>query len=432
MSPGRLIFGCGYLGRVVAAFWLAEGKRVAAVTRSRGDELWALGIKPIVGDVTDPDALRLPAADAVLYAVGLDRSASSLTHHLTKQLADRDLTPEDRALALHIISFVDWIGYIGRRNEKDEFIPVSLLEIASTSIPPVTEERVEQVLHLVQQLDPPGIGARTLAECLSLQVTDETPRRDLVKRIVHDHLEDVQHNRLPAIHKKTGAGLEEIREAIEAIRHLNPKPGSRFPLPKSMDEVYLGGLANVLDVLPTPRRFIYVSSTSVYGQTGGEWVDEDSPAKPAEENGRTVLLCERLLRKRLPEAIILRFAGIYGSGRLIKRAAVAKGEPLATDPDKTINLIHVEDGARAVVAAAERGRPGATYNVADGHPVTRREFYSELARLLGAPPPRFEPAQSDRTDRRISNRRLREELGLTLFYPDYRAGLRQAVQPDPS
>jgi RNA polymerase sigma-54 factor len=152
----------------------------------------------------------------------------SLQDHLAEQLSDLDLSPDDRELALHIISFIDRTGHLGRRNERDELLRVSLLEIASTFNPPTTEQRVEQVLHLVQQLDPPGVGARTLAECLLLQVTDETPHRDLVKKIVVDHLEDVQHNRLPAIHKKTGAGLEEIREAIEVVKHLNPKPGNQF------------------------------------------------------------------------------------------------------------------------------------------------------------------------------------------------------------
>src|SRR5262245_11805992 len=138
---------------------------------------------------------------------------------------------------------------------------------------------------------------------------------------------------------------------------------------KSIREVYVGGLANVLAVLPQPRRFVYVSSTSVYGQTDGEEVDETAATEPVEESGRVVLEAERLLRERLPEAIILRFAGIYGPGRLLRRAAVETGEPLATDPQKRINVIHVEDGARAVLAAAERGAPGATYNVADGCPV---------------------------------------------------------------
>src|SRR4051794_21685705 len=70
----HLILGCGYLGRVVARRWLADGQSVAALTRSHGDELRTLGIEPVIGDVTDP-ALQLPAADVVLYAVGLDRSA---------------------------------------------------------------------------------------------------------------------------------------------------------------------------------------------------------------------------------------------------------------------------------------------------------------------------------------------------------------------
>ena len=153
---------------------------------------------------------------------------------------------------------------------------------------------------------------------------------------------------------------------------------------KSMREVYLVGLANVLRVLPTPRRFIYVSTTSIYAQTDGDWVDEASPAEPTEESGRVALECERDLREHLPDAIVLRFAGIYGPGRVIRRTSIVKGEPIAADPDGWLNLIHVEDGSRAVLAAAERGQPGATYNVADDRPVTRREFYSELATLLGA------------------------------------------------
>src|SRR5437879_5560524 len=70
----HLILGCGYLGRVVARRWLDAGHHVTALTRSRADELRALAIEPILGDVTDSN-LRLPAADTVLYAVGLDRSA---------------------------------------------------------------------------------------------------------------------------------------------------------------------------------------------------------------------------------------------------------------------------------------------------------------------------------------------------------------------
>jgi RNA polymerase sigma-54 factor len=152
----------------------------------------------------------------------------SLQDHLAEQLADLELSDDDKALALHIISFVDRTGHIGRRNEKDQLLHVSMLEIATTFDPPTTPERIEQVLQMVQQLDPPGVAARDLRECLLLQLTDETPHRDLVRKIILDHLEDVQHNRLPAIHKRTGADLEDIREAIEVLRHLNPKPGNQY------------------------------------------------------------------------------------------------------------------------------------------------------------------------------------------------------------
>ena len=153
----------------------------------------------------------------------------SLQDHLAGQLADLELTDGERALALHIISFVDRIGYIGRRNEKDDFLTVSLLEIGTSIEPEATAEQVENVLELVQELDPPGVAARDLRECLLLQVPPETPGRDLIRRIIIDHLVDVGHHRLAAIQKKTSADADDIREAVEFIKkHLNPKPGAQF------------------------------------------------------------------------------------------------------------------------------------------------------------------------------------------------------------
>jgi nucleoside-diphosphate-sugar epimerase len=203
---------------------------------------------------------------------------------------------------------------------------------------------------------------------------------------------------------------------------------------RSMREVYVEGLRNVLDALAPPRRFVYVSSTGVYGQTGGEEVDETSPTEPTEESGRVMLEAERLLHERLPDAVVLRFAGIYGPGRLLREKALRAGEPVVGDPQKWLNLIHVEDGAAAVVAAAEQAAPGATYNVSDDRPVRRRDFYRLLARLLGAPEPRFVPPPAgaplpghERHNRRIGNRRLRTELGLSLRYPSYEEGLPASV-----
>lgn len=181
-----------------------------------------------------------------------------------------------------------------------------------------------------------------------------------------------------------------------------------------MREVYVRGLENVLANLPKPKRLLYVSSTSVYGQSGGEEVDEDSATEPEAENGRIVLDAEQLLRRFFPEAVILRFAGIYGPGRDFTRQAIAKGGPLEGDPDRWLNLIHVEDGAAAILAAEKDARPGAIYNVSDGHPVRRRDYYDFLASQMNLPPPRFAGRDGRHVpNRRISNRRLRDELGFS-------------------
>jgi nucleoside-diphosphate-sugar epimerase len=199
---------------------------------------------------------------------------------------------------------------------------------------------------------------------------------------------------------------------------------------RSMREVHVNGLENVLAALAAPRRFLHVSSTGVYGHCHGEEVDERAATEPLDESGRVVLEAEGVLRRRLSDAVVLRFAGIYGPGRLLRERALRTGEALVGDPDKWLNLIHVEDGAAAILAAEERGRPGEVYNVSDDHPVRRREFYTHLARLLGVPQPRFVPPPPDaplpgheRTNRRILNRRLRQELAAELRYPTYREGL---------
>jgi nucleoside-diphosphate-sugar epimerase len=193
----------------------------------------------------------------------------------------------------------------------------------------------------------------------------------------------------------------------------------------SMRDVYVTGLSNVLAALPPPAKFLYVSSSSVYGQTGGEWVTEESPTEPAEESGRVVLEAERTLRTHFPSAVILRFAGIYGRGRLLREREIRTGTPLVGDADKWLNLIHVDDGVRAVLAAEARAAPGETYNVSDGEPVTRRDFYTELARILGVPPARFIPGPNARgeTHRRVSNAKAREQLGFVPQFPNYRFGL---------
>lgn len=210
-------------------------------------------------------------------------------------------------------------------------------------------------------------------------------------------------------------------------------------LRRPISEVYAGGLAHVLDALPdSVERIIYISSTGVYGDTAGEWVDEQSPCEPAREGGRACLAAEEVLRQhRLAgRGIVLRLAGIYGPDRVPRLKEMDRGEPIEVSADGMLNLIHVDDAARVVLAAEARAQPPRTYCVSDGHPVLRRDWFCELAHLSNLPEPRFvQPAPSAKAGRasaskRIRNDRMLAELSPALAYPSYREGLKQILATD--
>ena len=207
----------------------------------------------------------------------------------------------------------------------------------------------------------------------------------------------------------------------------------------SKRSVYVDGLRNVLQsVRGRVGHFIYVSSTSVYGQRNGEWVDERSPCQPVSENGQICLDAEQLVRDAFTDdettASILRFAGIYGPNRLLRRVeALASADPIGGNPDAWLNLIHVDDGVATVHAVADRSSADSTWLVSDGNPIRRRDFFTRLARLSNAPPPVFDPnaagARSSATglNKRCRNDRVRHELGVTLRFSSSESGLRQAI-----
>lgn len=209
----------------------------------------------------------------------------------------------------------------------------------------------------------------------------------------------------------------------------------------SIEEVYAGGMQNVLAALPGGiGRFIYISTTGVYGFRSGEWVDEVTATDPQRSGGQASLDAENALRASplASTGIILRLAGIYGPGRVPFLNELKSGEPIPAHGSGYLNLIHVDDAADVVVAADagdSKVAPGIgheprIYCVSDGNPVERGEYYSEVARQIGTAPPRFvEPdpnsprAARAGSSRRISNQRMLAELRVELAYPDYRAGL---------
>lgn len=220
----------------------------------------------------------------------------------------------------------------------------------------------------------------------------------------------------------------------------------RSATPRSIGEVYAGGVRNVLEALAAAASaspgsatplFVYISSTGVYGDAVGDWVDEDTPCRPLRDGGKACLAAEEALAAHPlgADSVVLRLAGIYGPGRIPRADALRRGEPIDAPADGYLNLIHVDDAARTVLAVEQAVAPPRTYCVADGRPPLRRDYYAELARLLGAPAPIFVPPTPDSpaaaraaADKRISNARLVREIGVEFQYPSYREGLAAIVR----
>jgi len=196
--------------------------------------------------------------------------------------------------------------------------------------------------------------------------------------------------------------------------------------------VYFEGTKNILRWLSQspPRAYLYTSSTSVYAQADGSWVDESSPAEPDSPTSQVLIDTERELisahRTNSFPAIIVRASGIYGPerGHLFKQ--FLRDEAVIRDDGSSwINMIHVDDLAAAIAHLIHHGQPGEIYNVTDDEPVTQSEFFRWLADRLGKTIPPNAPADPNRkrglTNKRVSNKKLKA-TGFSLKYPTFREG----------
>jgi nucleoside-diphosphate-sugar epimerase len=199
--------------------------------------------------------------------------------------------------------------------------------------------------------------------------------------------------------------------------------------------VYLQGTRNLIEWLGAtpPKKFVYTSSTSVYGQNDGSIVKENSSTEPAVETGKILVETERVLltaarEKKFP-AVILRVAGIYGPDRgyWLKQYMSNEARIEGTGA-RLLNMIHRDDVAGAIIAALKSGRPGETYNAVDDEPVSLLGFFQWLAGPLGKDLPPYAPEDAEVvrkrgvTNKKVSNRRLKMELGYQFKYPTFRQG----------
>jgi nucleoside-diphosphate-sugar epimerase len=259
-----------------------------------------------------------------------------------------------------------------------------------------------------------------------------------------------------ALHHFDGdAPLADVEQALAGTTHLlhsimpgdHPDHADHADHADHVDPV-LRWHAAAIDALPRSQlRWIgYLSTTGVYGDHGGAWVDEDSPRRPSKPRTRRRLVAEDAWLDR--GARVFRLAGIYGLGRSAIERVKSGAAVRVIKPGKVFNRIHVDDIARVLEASIdhdrerERPREGRAYNVSDGHPASSADVLAHAAALLGVDPPpavAFEAAELSavarsfwQDDARIANHRIQTELGVELCYPDYRAGLEACLDPTPT
>lgn len=201
---------------------------------------------------------------------------------------------------------------------------------------------------------------------------------------------------------------------------------------------YVQGVYHLQRALGSPTRFLFVSSTSVYGQTTGEWVDEASPTQPAGFNGARVLEAERLVHAHPAPSTCVRFGGIYGPKRtrLIRQVLegsatlkpdAAEGVPLFT------NRIHRSDCISVLRFLLDRPEAPPVLLGVDSDPAPFNDVLEWLARRCRRPSPPMadSPRVSPGQNKRCSNQRLRD-LGYALHYPSFRDGYGEILDDLPS
>lgn len=221
------------------------------------------------------------------------------------------------------------------------------------------------------------------------------------------------------------------------LYYLIPPPGG------GISDTRARNFIEVLKKGSPPAKLIYMGATSVYSESSGGTVAEESPTEPGSAMGKRRLDAERAFqeygRTVGVATIVLRVSGIYGPGRL-PLTQISHGQPLLREEESgPSNRIHADDLADICLAAADRGEAGDIFNVSDGHPSSMTSYFNACADLLGYPrQPQVTLEEARRVmtplmlsyiteSRIVDNTRLLERLGIRLTYPSMREGLQHCV-----
>ncbi len=195
---------------------------------------------------------------------------------------------------------------------------------------------------------------------------------------------------------------------------------------ESYRQAYVEGTRNLLQALPSrPKMVLWVSSTGVYGQSDGEWVDELSETQPKGFSGQVMLEAEQLIRQHSPDNCVVRFSGIYGPGRNFLLNQVREGKGVPDRPIQWTNRIHADDCAGVLAHLLHQHLKGQSleslYLATDCASVSRQEVEAWLAEQLSVSLKRESQQRLVRGNRRCSNQRLLDS-GYRFKYRDYKAG----------
>jgi nucleoside-diphosphate-sugar epimerase len=233
-----------------------------------------------------------------------------------------------------------------------------------------------------------------------------------------------------AVDLATPSAVRDVRgggyDAIVAMQSAAGRDESDYA------RAYLHATGNVLEseyAVDVP--FVYVSSTGVFGQTDGSWVDESTRPQPADGTSRILLAAEHLVLDRTrhrAKPCIVRCSGLYGPGRTGTIDRIRSGALAWGSGDTTwMNFSHRDDAAATVIAALDRGTPGAVYHASDALPMTRHDVVAWIAGRLGIDPPRRDGNGSVEArrgaHRRVSAEATRHALRIALAYPSFREGM---------
>lgn len=242
--------------------------------------------------------------------------------------------------------------------------------------------------------------------------------------------------------------IEKLPDGVEPLQGDLSQPDSIPALPADIEFVvycagaggfeeakyraaYVEGPRNVLAALAkagaSPRRIVFTSSTGVYHQSNGEWVDEQSPTEPDGFSGKAMLEGERIVLDSGIAASVIRFGGIYGPGRDRLIRSVREGTVGMPSDASYINLIHRDDCARALQHLLFNDVPPGIYLGVDDEPADRRELYGWIADQLGVEHPEISDTtessgRTARSNKRCRNTKLRT-TGFEFDFPTYRDGL---------